>query len=132
MILLLGVACAQDPLLPTTRLTVGGETITVEVADDESERQIGLMYRESLGRDAGMLFVYPDAQERRFWMKNTRVPLSIAFIGADGRVVSISDMVPLDLNTTPSGGPARYALEMNRGWFASHGVRVGDPVQGLP
>ena len=128
--LLLG-ACAH-PGLPTVAVGVGAASLTVEVADEEAERSVGLMYRDRLSRDAGMLFVYPDALERRFWMKNTRIPLSIAFIDADGRIVSIADMMPMDTNTTPSGAPAQYALEMNIGWFARHGVRVGDPITGLP
>lgn len=131
MIVLLTLACAK-PGLPRADLVVGAERVRVEVADEESERSVGLMYRKSMSADDGMLFVYPDALERRFWMKNTRIPLSIAFLDADGVVVSIADMKPMDTNTTPSGAPAMYALEMNQGWFREHGVQVGDHVQGLP
>jgi uncharacterized membrane protein (UPF0127 family) len=131
MILLLLVACARAGL-PTTSLTLGAEAITVEVADDEVERSQGLMYRDHLGADAGMLFVYPDLAERGFWMKNTKIPLSIAFADADGVIVGIADMKPLDTNTPPSGAPARFALEMNRGWFAAHGIEEGNRIQGLP
>jgi uncharacterized membrane protein (UPF0127 family) len=128
---LLALACAREGL-PTTRVEVGGTTVTVEVADDEGERAMGLMYRDHLDADAGMLFVYPDALERRFWMKDTRVPLAIAFLAADGTIVRIAEMKPLDRNTTPSGAPAMYALEMNKGWFTAHGVKQGDRVGRLP
>lgn len=115
-----------------TALVVGGESIKVELADSPGERSQGLMYRDSLAADAGMLFVYPDAAERRFWMKNTRIPLSIAFMDAAGKVVRIAEMQPLDTTTTPSEKPAMYALEMNTGWFAAHGVAVGQTIAGLP
>jgi len=129
---LLSAACAAEPTLPTTRLTLGGHTITVEVADDEAERSLGLMHRKTLPADAGMLFVYPDARVRNFWMKNTHIPLTIAYIGKDGRIVHLADMKPLDLDVTPSVLPATYALEMNQGWFAAHGIAVGDAILGLP
>lgn len=128
---LLWMACAAAGL-PTTTLTVGDRSITVEVADDEVERSQGLMYREDLGADRGMLFVYPDLAERRFWMKNTKIPLSIAFTDGQGVIVRIADMKPLDTNTTSSGAPAQYALEMNRGWFVAHHVKEGDRLGGLP
>lgn len=123
-------ACAAPPRL--TELKVGPATVSVELADTPEERQLGLMYRDTLPADQGMLFVYPDAQERRFWMKNTRVPLSIAFIDPTGVIVSMADMTPLDTRTTPSEFAAMYALEVNRGWFQAHGVKVGDAVVGLP
>ncbi len=128
---LLFAACAH-PGLPTVAVGVGAVSLTVEVADEEAERSVGLMYRDQMASDAGMLFVYPDELERRFWMKNTRMPLSIAFIDGEGRIVSIADMKPMDTNTTPSGAPAQYALELNVGWFARHGVGVGDRITGLP
>ena len=116
--------------LPKVTLTVGGRSVTAEVADEPAERERGLMFREALAPDAGMLFVYPDARERAFWMKNTPLPLSIAYLDAQGRVVRISDMTPLSTDSVPSGAPAAYALEMAQGWFA--GVQEGDVVTGLP
>jgi uncharacterized protein len=116
----------------TVSLAVGGATVAAEVADEPSERSLGLMYRESLSADAGMLFVYPDAEPRSFWMKNTKVPLSIAYLDSRGIVVHLADMTPLDLSPVPSVEPAMYALEMNQGWFSKHGVKVGDKVGGLP
>lgn len=130
MLLAVLAACAATPGL--TELKVGPATVAVELADTPEERQLGLMYRDTLPAGQGMLFVYPDAQERRFWMKNTRVPLSIAFIDPTGVIVSMADMTPLDTRTTPSGHAAMYALEVNRGWFREHGVKVGDAVVGLP
>ena len=87
MILLI-LACTDGRLLPTAEIAVGAETITVEVADDGEERAMGLMFRDSLPEDSGMLFVYPDSRERSFWMKNTRIPLSIAFIDATGTILN--------------------------------------------
>lgn len=106
--------------------------LRVEVADDGEERALGLMYRDRLPEDQGMLFVYPELDERNFWMKNTRIPLSIAFLADDGTIVHIADMQPQSLALTPSTQPVRYALEVNQGWFAQHGVQVGDRVAPLP
>jgi uncharacterized protein len=125
-------ALPSQPPLPTVPLTLGGTTVQAELADDEEERAMGLMGRHSLGPDQGMLFVYPDEAPRSFWMKNTPLPLSIAFLDAQGRIVRIADMAPLDLSPVPSRRPAMYALEMERGWFAAHGVFEGDKVLGLP
>lgn len=121
-------ACGADD---TRTLTVNGHTLTVELADAPDERVRGLMYRDTLGADAGMLFVYDDLAERRFWMKDTRIPLSIAYLDADARIVKIADLQPLDETGVPSGRPARYALEVNQGWFAKNGVTEGAIVEGV-
>ena len=118
--------------LPTTQIQVAGHALTVEVADDPTERAQGLMYRKELGDHAGMLFVYPDEQLRSFWMKNTPLPLSIAYLDATGKVVSVADMTPMSTESVPSAGPALYALEVNRGWYEAHGVATGATVSGLP
>ncbi len=116
-------------LEPTT-IGVGGANLTVEVADDPLERSLGLMYRESLPENRGMLFVYPDEQPRAFWMKNTRIPLSIAFADAGGTIIAIMDMIPDDGRTRyRSPGPAKYALEVNQGWFENNGVKVGSELR---
>ncbi len=115
---------------PATTIGVGGVTLTVEVADDPLERSQGLMYRESLPEDRGMLFVYPDEEPRAFWMKNTTIPLSIAFADAEGVIIGIMDMAPDDGRTRyRSSGPAMYALEVNRGWFQRHAVKAGDKIR---
>lgn len=108
----------------------GGERVEVrvEVADDVLEQARGLMYRTALAEDRGMLFVYDDEQRRSFYMKNTLIPLSIAFMDADGRIVDIQDMEPLD-DEPPhyvSAEPAQYALEVNQGFFEERGVELGD------
>jgi uncharacterized membrane protein (UPF0127 family) len=113
--------------------TSGGKKVEVrvEVADDLFERARGLMYRTALGVNRGMLFVYPDERELSFWMKNTLIPLSIAFIDSERRIVDIQDMKPLD-DKPPSyvsADPAQYALEVNQGFFEKRGVKVGDRVE---
>lgn len=129
--LLLMIAC-DGAKADTREIVVDGTTIRVEIADEPVERNLGLMYRDSLGADAGMLFVYPDAKERSFWMKDTKVPLTIAYVDATGTIVHLADMRPLDTSPVPSVKPAMYALEMNQGWFAKHDVAVGDKITGLP
>jgi uncharacterized protein len=107
----------------------GGEVeVRVEIADDLPEQTRGLMERTALGEDRGMLFVYQDEEVRSFWMKNTLIPLSIAYIDSDGRIVDLQDMKPLDDDPPHyvSAEPARYALEVNKGFFEEHGVKVGD------
>ncbi|MGC6491809.1 MAG: DUF192 domain-containing protein [Myxococcota bacterium] len=126
MVLLAG--CGSRHVLPTTTLTLGEHTVLVEVADDPGERARGLMHRDTLAADEGMLFVYPDTEPRRFWMKDTRIPLSIAFLDASGRIVKISQMEAFSTKRTASLYPARFAIEMNRGWFEAHGVAVGQHV----
>ena len=128
--LLLLVACGAHA--DTVALSVAGTSIAVEVADDPQERNLGLMYRDSLGADAGMIFVYPNAEPRNFWMKDTKIPLTIAYLDTNGVIVHLADMKPLDQTPVPSVKPAMYALEMNQGWFAKHGVAVGATITGLP
>lgn len=129
--------CAAPPAalaareLPTTTLTINGHKVTAEVAATPGERSTGLMHRFSLKPDHGMVFVFERAEPMRFWMKNTFIPLSIAFIASDGRILNIEDMAPQDETTHPSKGPALYALEMRKGWFAERGIRPGDRVEGL-
>lgn len=116
----------KKALLP---LTIKGKTIKVEVARTGKEKERGLMFRERMGKDEGMLFVYEREERLVFWMKNTPLPLSIAFIDKGGRIVDIQDMEPFNLATHTSAHPATYALEMNRGWFAREGIKVGDLIK---
>jgi len=118
--------------LPVTKIRVGSHAVDAEVASTPPERQVGLMYRFSLPADRGMLFVFAEPQPLSFWMRNTYVPLSIAFIDAQGRVLNIEDMAPRDETGVPSRGLALYALEMRKGWFAERGIRPGTQVTGLP
>lgn len=118
--------------LPTTKLTIGATTLVAEVAATNEQRATGLMYRFSLPPDAGMLFVFDAPRPLSFWMRNTYVALSIAFIDANGTILNIEDMAPKDERMTWSNGPALYALEMRKGWFAQKGIVAGAKVQGLP
>ena len=117
--------------LPTVQLSIKGHGLVAEVAATTPTRTVGLMHRFSLKPDHGMLFVFDAPQPLAFWMKNTFVPLSIAFIGADGRILNIDDMAPQTETTHPSRGPALYALEMKKGWFAQHSIVAGERVEGL-
>jgi uncharacterized protein len=116
--------------LPTVTIDASGGKevqVRVEIADGLFEQQRGLMHRTSLGEDRGMLFVYRREQPLSFWMKNTRIPLSIAYIDSKGRITDILDMKPLD-DKPPhyvSSEPVQYALEVNQGFFDEHGVKVG-------
>lgn len=117
--------------LPTTTLTVRGQRMIVEIAATPMQREIGLMNRFSLQPDHGMLFVFESAQPLAFWMKNTYIPLSVAFVDANGRILNIEAMAPQDLATHWSRGPALYAIEMRQGWFLDHGIGPGDVLEGL-
>jgi uncharacterized membrane protein (UPF0127 family) len=117
--------------LPTVELRIKGHRVVAEVAATEATRTTGLMNRFSLQPDHGMLFVFKEAQPQAFWMKNTYVPLSIAFIDSDGRILNIDDMAPQTENTHPSRGRALYALEMKKGWFAQRAIKAGESVEGL-
>jgi uncharacterized protein len=122
----------ENPQLPVlTIVNSSGERVPVqvEITDTPEERQTGLMGRNALAEDAGMLFVFDQEQILSFWMKDTLIPLSIAYINAEGRIVDIQDMQPLDETSHPSAEPARYALEVNQGFFAEQGVTVGDMVE---
>jgi uncharacterized membrane protein (UPF0127 family) len=123
------VAAGED--LPTVQLSINGHGLVAEVASTTETRTTGLMHRFSLKPDHGMLFVFNAPQPLAFWMKNTFVPLSIAFIGADGKILNIEDMAPQTETTHPSRGPALYTLEMKKGWFAERGIETGAAVTGL-
>ncbi len=110
-------------------LYIGKSEIQVEIAKTPEERSHGLMERKHLGKDEGMLFIFETEDYHGFWMKNTLIPLSIAFIEKSGRIASITDMKPLTLDSHVPPKPILYALEMNKGWFSSHGVKVGDTIR---
>ena len=117
--------------LPSRTLTIRDQNLVVEVASTPETRATGLMHRFSLRQDHGMLFVFEAPQPLAFYMKNTYIPLSIAFVDSRGRIVNIEDMRPLDESTHWSRGLAQYAIEMRQGWFAAKGIGVGDVVEGL-
>jgi|TARA_Y100000593_G_C4237872_1_gene300538 uncharacterized membrane protein (UPF0127 family) len=118
--------------LPSVELTVNGIPLQVELANDEQSRNQGLMFRESLPDDSGMLFVFPDLDQRSFWMKDTYIPLSIAYLNEKGEILNIEDMHPFNLSGVKSKGPAMCALEMNRGWFHENNIFPGDIIYGIP
>ena len=113
-------------------VTLGDTCINVEVARTEAERNHGLMFRGELGENWGMLFVYDREEPLSFWMKNTKIPLSIAFIDRTLVVRDIQDMQPMSEETHTAKAPVMYALEVNRGWFAKHGVTAGTQVKFSP
>ena len=125
-------AGAANPPLPTIPLSINGHKLVVEVAATPDQRATGLMHRFSLQPDHGMLFISQRPEPQAFWMKNTFIPLSIAFITLDGRIINIDDMMPHDERLHTSRGLAVYAIEMRKGWFAERGIRAGDVVKGLP
>ena len=118
--------------LPAIRLSVGIRYINAELAQTDDQRETGLMFRKSMGTNDGMIFVFDRPGQQCFWMKNTLIPLDVAFIGDDGAIINIDQMAPQTLDSHCSEKPARYVLEMNDGWFAKRGIRAGQKIKGLP
>jgi hypothetical protein len=123
-------AAAQDKL-PTLALSAGIHVIQADVANTFPSRAQGLMFRKSLAANQGMLFVFPDSGPQCMWMRNTYVPLSVAFIDDAGVILNIADMKPQTEDSHCAAKPARYALEMNQGWFAAKGVKPGARIAGI-
>ncbi len=121
-----------DQAFPVVPLTAGMHVIQAEVAATEPQRQQGLMFREKLGANSGMVFLFGQAAQVCMWMKNTLVPLSVAFIDERGKILNIEDMQPQTLNSHCAAGQATYALEMNKGWFAQKNIKPGTTIAGLP
>lgn len=132
--LLAACAVAQDAAqrLASIALNAGMHNIRAEVAQTDAQRAIGLMHRREMAPHDGMLFVFDQPAVQCFWMKNTLLPLSIAFLADDGTVVNVADMKPQSLDSHCSSQPVRYALEMNQGWFAKRGVKPGFKLSGAP
>ena len=129
--LLLCLAGATHAQLPVVELGAGMHRIRAELADTFPSRMQGLMHRKSLAPNAGMLFVFDDSSIHCMWMKNTLIPLSVAFIDEAGAIVNIADMQPRDEQSHCAAQPVRYALEMERGWFARRGIKPGAKLRGL-
>ena len=125
------LACGPQRL-PTAVIQVGPHPVTVEIASTPKARADGLMHREDLESQHGMLFIFPDSRTRGFWMKNTRIPLSIAYVNSELEIVRIADMVPFSTDRVPSLYPAKYALEMKKGWFKTHEVERGAKLSEMP
>ncbi|WP_313512674.1 DUF192 domain-containing protein [Pseudomonas sp.] len=122
---------AAEPL-PQALLQLNGHVLGVEVAATREQRQLGLMGREQLAKDRGMLFVFDDSRQHCFWMRDTPLALSAAFLDEQGRVLNIVDMQPFDDTEHCSAQASLYGLEVPQGWFAEHGVRPGQQVEQLP
>ena len=131
LLFLAHLAHAQAPL-PVANVRVAGHALRVEVAATDAQRSRGLMHRDKLGTNDGMLFVFEDPGYHSMWMMNTLIPLSVAFVDGDGRILNILDMEPQTLDPHAAAGPARYAIETNKGWFARRRIKAGDLVTGLP
>ncbi len=121
---------AAQPKLPTVQLNASVHNIHAELARTPEQRATGLMFRDMLGVNDGMLFEFEAPATQCFWMKNTLLPLSVAYIADDGTVVNLVDMAPQSLQPHCSGKPVRFALEMNQGWFAKRGIKPGFKLRG--
>lgn len=130
--LLSAAQTGPQPRLPTIDITAGMHVIKAEVAQSAQEQMVGMMFRRSMGTNEGMLFVNPASERRCFWMRNTLIPLAIAFIADDGTIVNIAEMQPQSDESHCSAKPVRYALEMNQGWFAKRGIKPGFRLKGAP
>ncbi|MGP1517339.1 MAG: DUF192 domain-containing protein [Ottowia sp.] len=125
---------AQSPQmdLPRAALHIGMHRIEAQLAQTDFQRQTGLMHRRSMPEHEGMLFVFEHPGVQCFWMKNTLLPLTAAFVADDGSIVNLADMQPLDENTHCSAQPVRYVLEVNQGWFERRKIKAGAKVRGIP
>lgn len=121
-----------QPKLATIRINAGIHNIQAEVAQTPEQREVGLMFRKTMATSDGMLFAFEEPGKQCFWMKNTLLPLSVAFVADDGTIVNIDDMKPLTLDGHCSTKPVRFVLEMNQGWFAKRGIKAGEKLQGQP
>ncbi len=131
-VLLAAAAQAQTPQtdLPRVKLSAGMHVIDAQVASTDEQRMTGLMYRKAMPQHEGMLFVFEYPSQQCFWMKNTLLPLSVAFVADDGTIVNIDEMKPQTLDSHCSEKPVRYVLEMNQGWFSKKGIRPGTKLGG--
>jgi len=118
--------------LPRTKITAGMYLIDIQVAATPQQREVGLMFREQMPQAEGTLFVFEQPREQCFWMKNTLIPLTAAFVADDGRIVNLADMKPLSTESHCSRQPVRYVLEMNQGWFLKKGIKAGFKLGGKP
>ena len=117
--------------MPEVALTVGGHKLTAEVAYTDANRAQGLMHRRMLPENRGMLFVFPEIAIHGMWMMNTYIPLSVAFLDQNGVIINIADMTPHTRDAHAAIKPAKYALEVNLGWYRKNGIKPGAKVEGL-
>ncbi len=128
------LALAQEPQmnLPRVKLAAGMHQIDAQVAATPDQRQTGLMHRKEMPQHEGMLFIFEQPSPQCFWMKNTLLPLAIAFVADDGTIVNLDEMAPQTLDSHCSARPVRYVLEMQQGWFAKRGIKPGMKLAGQP
>lgn len=129
--LLAGTALAAAADMPRTDLTAGFHRIEAEVALNQADRMQGLMHRTQMAPNQGMLFIFPQADRHCMWMKNTLIPLSVAFLDDTGHIINVRDMQPQTETSHCADKAARFALEMNQGWFAAKGIKAGAAIGGL-
>jgi uncharacterized protein len=132
LLVLLAIPPALAQKTPVFQLNAGIHLIQAEVVSDPGSRAQGLMHRKELAQNAGMLFIFDERAVHCMWMKNTLIPLSVAFIDDRGVIVNIADMEPKTETSHCAAQPVRYALEMNRGWFAARGIKPGSRLGGIP
>jgi len=128
---LAGAAPAVQAEMPRLELTAGMYRIDAEVAADQQNRMVGLMHRKSMPQHQGMLFVFPQQNTHCMWMRNTLLPLSVAFLDDNGVVINVEDMQPQTEDSHCARRPARFALEMNLGWFRERGIKSGSKIGGI-
>ncbi|WP_153145796.1 DUF192 domain-containing protein [Dechloromonas sp. H13] len=129
--LTLSAAAGAQNAMPVLELNAGFHRIEAEVAATDQNRQVGLMNRKAMPPQRGMLFVFPQENTHCMWMRNTLIPLSVAFIDADGVIINIENMQPQTEDNHCAKVPARYALEMNLDWFAQRGIKPGMKLKGI-
>ncbi len=129
--MLLATTAMAEAEMPLMELRAGFHRIEAEVAATDQNRQLGLMNRKAMAQQRGMLFVFSHENTHCMWMRNTFIPLSVAFMDADGVIINIEDMQPQTENNHCARKPARYALEMNLGWFAQRGIKPGTRLGGM-
>ena len=122
---------ASESVTFSKRFSINGIPISLEIADTPKKIQTGLMFRDKLNDNHGMIFIFPDSRQRSFWMRNTKIPLSIAYADSDGKIINIEDMTPYSEKRVLSKGPAFCALEMPQGWFRANRVVPGDIIVGV-
>lgn len=138
ILVLVAASCALNAVaqsapqmqLPRTKLTAGMHVLDVQLAQTAEQRQIGLMWRKEMPQHEGMLFVFEQAAQQCFWMRNTLIPLTAAFVAEDGTIVNIADMKPQSDDSHCSDKPVRFVLEMNVGWFAKRQIKAGYQLSG--
>ena len=121
-------SCKSAAKSKIDKIIINGNTLNIEIAETEEERRIGLMHRKILDKDNGMFFIFESDRKLSFWMKNTYIPLSIAFVSADGIIKEIRDMTPHSLESVVSKNNVRYALEVNKGYFQERNIIEGDKI----